>query len=220
MKRRTLHTLAALVALSLGSINLTQAQNLSLTAVTSLSIAGTLGGVDGVVMSINGIPTSGLILGTTTYTAGTANPSAPNNFSYYADDFSLTTSAISDSQTYIQTLFSQPITQVFLFEKSGNDGGTLEALDSSGNVIGNSISYAPHPTAYWTDTGYRGDSLNPQEAWDLAITSDTPIYGVRFVNGSGYGIDPISVMAVAPIPEPAAVGLLGFGMLMLLGRKR
>lgn len=214
MKKQSLYTVAALVALSLGSINLAHAQNLSLTAVTSVSITGNLGNI----VSVDGISTGNLILGTTTYAAGTTNPSAPNNYSYFADDFSLATSASSDTQTYIQTMFAQPVTEIFLFEKKGNDGGTLQALDISGNPVGSTISYAPNPTAYWTDAGFTGDSLNPQEAWDLAITSDTPIYGVRFSNTlPTYGIDPISIMAV---PEPATFGLLGIGAVLLLRRKR
>jgi hypothetical protein len=225
MKKQSLYTVAALVALSLGSINLAQAQNLSLTAVTSVSITGAPGVTNGVITSVNGISTVNLILGTTTYFGGGAsangitNSASLFNYSYYADDYSLATSASSDGTTYVQTLFAQAVTQIFFFEKNGNDSGTLEALDINGNVIGNSIPYVGHPTSYWTDTGYKTDTVGAtQEAYDLAILSDTPIYGVRFVNGTG--IDPISVMAVAPVPEPTTVALLGLGAVLLLRRKR
>jgi hypothetical protein len=212
--------LTAFAVLSTAVVHRARA-DLTLDPLSSWSITGNLGDV----MALNGIPTNSMILGMTLYSTGTVNPSAPNNFSYFADDFSLATSAIADNTTYVSNYFGQAVTSVFLLEKSGNDSGSFQGLGPSGEDVGNPISFSSHTSGgtYWTDTGFTADSLNPQNAWGLVINSDTPIYGIRMTNPSGtLGIDPISIMAV-PVPEPVSsvlLALCALGAVRLLRRKR
>ena len=222
MKKQSLYTLAALVALSIGSINPARA-NLTYTGLTSWSITGDYGNV----LALNGISASDMMVGTTHFYDSGNNiipvGSSPFEQAANSDDFSLaTTTSANAPMAYIQTMFSAATTTIFLLEKGGNDSGNFQGLDASGNAVGAALNFVGGAPG-WISTGYLShlnqgvtDPASSQIAWGTVITSDVPIYGIRL---NSPGIDPVSIMVV-PVPEPATVGLLGLGVLMLLRRKR
>jgi len=150
----------------------------------------------GDILSINGIEVGDLIVGTTTFPDPPASEPQPAE---NADNFSLATAACADNQPYMQTIFGQAVTTIFIFEKSGNDNGSMQALDAMGNPVGNAVVFSPDNFAGTAYMGY-GD----QVAFGTVITSDVPIYGVvltasRLPEEGGLGIDPFCICA---IPEP------------------
>ena len=95
------------------------------------------------------------------------------------------------------------MTTIFIFEKGGNDNGSIQALDAMGDPVGNAVVFSPSDFA---GTGYTGYSDQPQGAFGTVITSDIPIYGViltasRLPAEGGLGIDPLCICA---IPAPWA----------------
>jgi len=191
MKKQFLHTLVALVVLSSWSIDPARA-DLTMEPLSTWEITGDFGDV----LSLNGIPAGGLITGTSTF----AVPPGPSTDepAEAADDFSLRTTACADGEEYVQTIFPQAVHIIFMLEKSGNDSGTIQGLDSDGSDIGNSVAFVGNPAGPWTSTGYRAMlGHSPQIAWGTVITSDIPIYGIRI---EAPGIDPVSIMAVPVYP--------------------
>jgi hypothetical protein len=130
------------------------------------------------IVSIDGIPVSGLILGV----------SIGENAARQ-DDFVLDNVYSGDIDGMILTAFAQPVSTIFVLEKDGNDSGTLRPLDAQGLPIGGRINFAPADQSKWTFPAVPG-------SWTvggMAITSDIPVYGLEI--GSA-GIDPMSVSAV------------------------
>ena len=175
------------------------AANATLTAtyLPSQGGIGTIGPVSGLtatanagmITSINGIPVSDLLLGTTSFPtppAQTAYP--PRN----ADNFDLSLLCAGDGQPYIDFVFSQPVMSVFLIENGGNDSGFLQALDAAGNPFGDIVEFAPGD---YLDTGYR--SGNNQVVAGLAVWLTAPANGLRLLppTAGTLGFDPTSVSA-------------------------
>ena len=195
MKKQLLYTLAALVVLSnWSSVNPARA-DLTLAPLAKWEITGNFGDI----LSLNGIPVSSLIFGTSTF----ASPpgSSPNEPAEGADDFSLRTAACADGQALVKTVFGQPVITIFMLEKKGNDSGTIQGLDASGNPVGGPVAFSgTQGPPYWTDTGYLASFLSTQQnAFGMTITSDIPIYGILI---TAPGIDPVSILAV---PESATL---------------
>jgi len=213
-KKLYLCAMAGLGVLSTAFIN-TAFADLTLAPLSGWDITGNYGNV----LSLNGIPTSGMIVGTTFFTDnGTNHPGfSPTEPASNADDFSLATTASADQMDYVTTRFLRDVTRIFILEKNGNDSGLVQGLDINGDPIGNSFAFTGG-AAYWANTGFMSHQVppgagTPQLAYGAIITSDVPIYGIRF---AAPGIDPVSIMAV--IPEPGTVALLGLGGLILLRR--
>ncbi|MFZ2147271.1 MAG: LamG domain-containing protein [Sedimentisphaerales bacterium] len=118
----------------------------------------------GDILSINGIPVSDLIVGTTMFPDPPASEPQPAE---NADNFSLATAATADNQPYMQTMFGQAVTTIFIFEKSGNDNGSMQALDAMGDPVGNAVVFSP---ADFASTGYTG--YGDQVAFGTVITSE------------------------------------------------
>jgi hypothetical protein len=126
-------------------------------------------------------------------------------------------------------LFPKATTTIFLLEKNGNDSGTFQGVDASGNNVGAALTFSGSPGNGvngngWISTGFMANYAgvtNPgpgggvQLAYGTVLTSDTPIFGIRL---SSTGIDPVSI--IAAVPEPTTGALLGLGFVMLLLRKR
>ncbi|MEM7792554.1 MAG: PEP-CTERM sorting domain-containing protein [Verrucomicrobiota bacterium] len=115
---------------------------------------------------------------------------------------------------------------IIVQERDGNSSVTLEALDSSGNIItgSDSLFFTGGATSpYEWDTGYGttedpfGDQSLQLAVVDVALFNTTEtIFGIRITNGSGADIKILSVSAddftnnpVNPaIPEPTTYPLL------------
>ena len=174
--------------------------DLTMVPLTSWEITGDFGDV----LSLNGYAVDRLIVGASEFAAPpgqSANEPAEN-----ADDFSLETAACADGQAWVKTVFSEPVRIIFILEKNGNDSGTIQGLDVSGNPVGAALSFTGG-SLYWTSTGYLASLLSTQQiAYGAVLTSDVPVYGILI---TAPGIDPVSIMAVggeanlSSMPQPA-----------------
>ncbi len=158
--------------------------DLTLVPLTTWEITGDFGDI----LSLNGYPASDQITGTSEF----ANPPGVTP-AERADDFTLYTAACADGQEWVKTVFNQAVSIIFILEKNGNDSGTIQGLDASGNPIGDAITFTGG-SSYWTDTGYLASFQGTQQyAFGAVITSDIPIYGILI---KAPEIDPVSILAV------------------------
>ncbi len=145
------------------------------------------------VLKINGIDASALVLGTTT----TDFEKWPDNPAANADNFDLTNYASLDDSTVIQTVFTQPVTTIFMMERGANDNGFFQALDADGNPVGDKLAFT-NADFQLPDAGLQ---IVNQNAGGIAIEASAPIYGLQILppEGSLHSIDPASISAV-PAP--------------------
>lgn len=229
MKKQFVYALTALALLTSVAIREAQA-GLTSAPLSSWDITGDFGEV----RALNGhtVASGQLITGTTHFydAAGTAiDPSSPTEPAAFADDFSLATSASADTKAYQVTLFPQPVTLVFFLEKNGNDPSIFQGLDLSGAPVGTSL-FVNSGSPKWVSTGYNSNNSGAgaiQQAFGMVITSDIPIYGIKLTGAdssgaptAASGFDPVSVIGVVAVPEPATVSLIALGALVLLRRRR
>ena len=161
--------------------------DLTMVPLSTWDITGDFGDI----LSLNGYPVSGLIVGTSEF----ADPpgQSGNEPAEAADDFSLETAACADGEAWMKTVFDQPVSIIFILEKNGNDSGTIQGLDESGNPVGNAKAFTGG-SLYWTETGFLASLQSTQQiAYGAVLTSDIPIYGILI---TAPGIDPVSIMAV------------------------
>jgi hypothetical protein len=164
--------------------------DLTMVPLSSWDITGDFGDV----LALNGYSVDRLIVGTSVY----ANPpgQSANEPAEAIDDFSLSTSGCADGEPWVQTVFTQPVRIIFILEKNGNDSGTIQGLDASGNLVGKAVSFTGG-SVYWKSTGYLASELSTQQtAFGTVLTSDIPIYGILI---TAPGIDPVSIMAVGGV---------------------
>ena len=150
----------------------------------------------GIILAINGIDVSELVEGVTVF----PNPpkhADPNYHADKADNFELSNGASGDDQPYFETIFSEPVTTIFLVENNGNDSGYFQALDQDGNDIGPMVPFTAHDDYLKTDYRF---FLN-QRASGIAFESPYPVYGLRIIkpDDGNLGFDAISVSGV-PFP--------------------
>ena len=121
---------------------------------------------------------------------------------------------------------------IFIFELSGNDAITVEAIDVAGAVLGDlsveielddwvagSLSYQFYID---NDGALRSSTPIAGVAFDVAdffSGTPSPINGIRWTGSAG--LDPVSVGFTSPVPEPtsAILGSLGFVALLLRRRR-
>jgi hypothetical protein len=147
-------------------------------------------GDNGMVLSIAGVDTSGLILGTTTLSGDPKHDDFPPEA---ADNFDLSVGASGDDQEWVQTVFDLPVTTIFIIEKGGNDSGYIVGLDKNGDTIDDPTPFSP---ADFANTGLKG--VQNQKVAATIVTPETPIYGIRILppDGEALGFDPTSVSGI------------------------
>jgi hypothetical protein len=144
---------------------------------------------------------------------GTSNPkegdvgSNADNFLFKLDG-STNISSI-DGIDFQQTIFPVLVDTIFVFERGGNDNGTVEAILAD-DSLGTALTLTKNGDPY-ANTGV---NVNGQNAFGYVLTTDVPVKGLR-ITASGH--DALSVSAV---PEPATIALLSVGGLILLRRRR
>jgi dienelactone hydrolase len=153
---------------------------------------------NGIILSINGIDTGELVLGTTIF------PNPPTHGAHLpqmADDFDLSNAASGDDQPYIETYFGVPVTTVFMVENNGNDSGYFQGLDADGNDIGPMVAFVKNEDYLKTDYRF----LLNQQASGIVFIPAEPIYGIKIISldGANLGFDAISVSALPLQPKVA-----------------
>ena len=114
-----------------------------------------------------------------------------------------------DGIDFQQTVFPVPVDTIFVFERGGNDNGTVQAILAD-DSLGSALTLTKNGDPY-ANTGV---NVGGQNAFGYVLTTDVPVKGVR-ITASGH--DTLSISAV---PEPATIALLGLGGLVLLRRRR
>ena len=147
-------------------------------------------GDNGTITSINGVAVADLILGTTTFAGDPKHAQFPPAD---ADNFDLSVGASADDEDYVQTVFTMPVTTIFIVEKGGNDTGYIQSLDENGNPLDEPVPFSP---AEFKDTGLTG--VQGQAVAAAVITLDVPVYGIRILppDDKPLGFDPTSVSGI------------------------
>ena len=86
----------------------------------------------------------------------------------------------------------------------------LYILDINGNLVGSPVSFGNsdyYQSSYLSGLG--------RTVGVLAFKADVPVYGIRIFEANG-----MDQMTINAVPEPATIGLLALGSLMVLRRKR
>jgi len=145
--------------------------------------------------------------------SGTSDPKV-GDVGSHADNFLFTLNGINDISSidginFQQTIFPVPVDTIFVFERGGNDSGTVQAIladDSLGTPLTLTKNGAPYANT--------GVNVGGQNAFGYVLTTDVPVKGVR-IPASGH-----DALSISAIPEPATIALLGLGGLTLLRRRR
>lgn len=116
-----------------------------------------------------------------------------------------------DGIDFQETVFDEPTDIFFMFERGGNDQGTIQLIMPDGS-LGAPMTFAKGTAGGgpYADTGV---SVSGQNAWGLAITSDMPAIGFR-VTASGH-----DALSISTVPEPTTLLLLGVGAVLLRKRR-
>ena len=234
MKRQFLVRFSVVVLLSVLLCGAVQADLLSelpdVTVVDDAITSLTFGGTDYVVAD------GDLVLGTTTRwyvidsveyhwpdgdpvpagcptVGGTSSPKE-GDIGAHADDFILRLDGQNDISSidgidFQQTIFPFLVDTMFVFERGGNDKGTVQAILAD-DTLGTALTLTKNAAPY-ADTGV---NVGGQNAFGYVLTTDVPVKGLR-ITASGH--DAISISA--PIPEPATLALLSIGGLFLRRRR-
>jgi len=144
--------------------------------------------------------------------SGTSDPKV-GDVGSHADNFLFTLNGINDISSidginFQQTIFPVPVDTIFVFERGGNDSGTVQAIladDSLGTPLTLTKNGAPYANT--------GVNVGGQNAFGYVLTTDVPVKGVR-ITASGHDALSISIPAGSrptqahdPQPENKAKGV-------------
>jgi MYXO-CTERM domain-containing protein len=150
--------------------------------------------------------------------ATVGNTSNPKDYDIgaHADNWILATSGVAnglsslDGIDFQQTIFPFASNLFFVFERGGNDNGTVQAI-LPGGQLGPALTLTANQAPY-ANTGV---SVAGQNAFGYVLVTDSPAIGLR-ITASGHDAMSIST----PVPEPTSMTLLVLGGLALLRRRR
>lgn len=160
-------------------------EGLTVGAASGVQVAGD----NGTVVSIEGIEAKDLILGTTTFAGA---PKYADQPPASADDFNTGSSASSDDQAYMQTVFAQPVSKIYLLEKGANDSGYIQAIGANGTPAGGRV-------AFTAGTFFKSvNKFGGQTGGVIVIAAETPIYGIRILppDTGALGVDAVCIAGV------------------------
>ncbi|MHC4681020.1 MAG: choice-of-anchor Q domain-containing protein [Planctomycetota bacterium] len=130
---------------------------------------------------------------------GTSSPkdgdvgSKADNFLFTLDG-STNISSI-DGIDFQETIFPALTKTIFVFERNGNDNGTVQAIMADGS-LGTAMTLTKNGEPYAST----GVDVNGQTAYGYVVTTDAPVQGVRI---TAAGHDALSIST--PAPEPILV---------------
>lgn len=113
-----------------------------------------------------------------------------------------------DGIHYQETLFADLQDTIFVFERGGNDNGTIQAILED-DSLGPAFELIKGGAPYERIGNYSG-----QTDYGYVYQADAPIKGIRI---SAPGHDSLSILVA---PEPATLSLIGLAGLILLARRR
>ncbi len=117
-----------------------------------------------------------------------------------------------DGLPFQQTIFASPVDTIFVFERGGNDNGTISPIlldDTLGTPLTLTANGAPY-----LSTGF---SVAGQNAFGYVYTADSPIKGIQI---SAPGHDALSILSLSAVPEPGALFVLALGGLLVPWRRK
>lgn len=115
-----------------------------------------------------------------------------------------------DGIDFQETVFPSLVDTIFIFERGGNDSGTVQAILAD-DTLGAALTLTKGGDPY----GDTGINVGGSNAFGYVLTTDVPVKGLR-ITASGH--DALSIST--PIPEPATMALLSLGGLLGLRRRR
>ena len=148
--------------------------------------------VDGVeTLWIEGDPAPAeTVSGTSTVKEGDVGSNA-DNFTFAIEGDPDNISSI-DGIDFQETIFAAPTDTIFLFERGGNDKGSLQAILADGSLGAEVAFDKASDGGPYADTG---DKSSGQGTFGVVFTTDVPMIGVR-ITASGH--DTLSISAPAP----------------------
>ncbi len=127
---------------------------------------------------------------------------------------------------HVKVMFNKAVDNILVWERGLNSSMDIQALDASGNVIGNLV-HVSHQSNHWFDAGFKLNTLeitntnNPTQRVgslglslaDFGLTNSDLIFGYSVAakgNATYNGPDWKIVGTTAAVPEPTAV--IGLGL--------